>query len=1515
MRGPTVLAIVALLLAGDLIAAGADDPATTKPDNNAPVQVPLPNPGRVPAPGVRIVPFGRGRGPRLSPRIDEEAVDRVPLSVDRQIFKEMETAGDLLSKKQYPEATLHLQHVLDSPEDSWIEVSGPHGSVFQSAKLQAADRIGALPLSARESYETEFGQVARQMLEEATRRGDRAGLAELVSRYFQTRAGYQAAYALGNRLFDASMPLSAAKQFERLRKSPGGGAFEPMLSLKEAFCWLRIGSIEKCRAMLADVKQRAGAGTVTIGGRRHTIPDGDDGVRWLTQMVGPSAVTAPIPPRDWTVAGGEADRNAPGGDALPLGNAVWTQSLIRDRDFGIKDRFSEIEKTLEDYQNELIEAEALTVPSGTPLVIGNAAVFRAFARLRAVDLRTGEPLWDFAERERLYRILAAEQVPNRRNRLPNRLPVSMQSREQDEVRLFLNARTFRDMTYAGLSSDGERVFCILDGGFLGLDEILRAEQGDGLGARNQNVLAAVDLASGRLLWEVGGTRTDRNRDLAGTFFLGCGLPTDSALYVLGELDGEVSLFKLDPATGRRIWSQRLATPLGRLMHFPLRRLAGGNPSAAAGLLICPITGGVVTAIDPESRTLAWEYRYPSNRADPGSWPDEPLETASDETSRWLDSAPVIIDGAVLLTPRDSDELHCLNLSDGELRWKQPRGNRLFLAGSAEGVVYVVGRSGIEALKLSDGSAAWGQPIELGSPGGRGYRHGGLYHLPLATGELATIDLRRGRILTRTEFPENLKPGNLVAAEGAVVMESAGAIQGFRPTAELENSITQALERKSDDAAALAARGELRLHRGKTDAGLEDLTRSLGLKSDPRVQSVAVATVLENLRSDFPNNRELAQRFEPQIHESRQLVEFHRLMAAGLERGGDLEGALDHELQLLRDKPLAGTLLPIGESLKVQIAQVVAPELTALFSKANPDQRARLAKKVNDWTAGIVGDGKVEELRRAARALQSIPVDVDLRRILVDKLAPSDQAELVRQLTHLRQASDLKTAGTATARLARLLIDHHRADEALELLAQLGDRFKTVNCAGEKTGADLARSLGDDSAVKAARSRLAPWPGSEWIVKSTKQSHPVADSTVIPVDQLAGSFYRHWRFESRRASDRGFTLVAIDPSGNDRWQIELGSHNLGLGAWGDGPMVIRAQGPVLEVVLRRRIVVLDAFDGTHPPPILWSRGLFDPNWSAAKQMRSESGLTGLMTGECIYYQLGAALCAADLITGDVIWERRSIPFPYFLVGDRDYVIAIRRTEPMDPYGLVLRAASGAPVAAAGLLGMRGPLTDRWHGRSALTTLFTPEQLTCSMTDLVSRKVEWSHSYAMPSWPFPIDDDEFAVLDSGRRLHIHSTATGAQVFETELEPGTNSPQLSVRRQGNRYFVIRQTGAYMISPRYRERQQTAETAGLWAIDRDTGKVAWKTAIPTPQMLVELPAQSPVLVLLRPVTRLENPRSNGLGTYVSIVDVRTGKVIHEGREVTSPDRINVRFDSEAHMITVTTDKRRLEVTPKKAD
>ena len=245
-------------------------------------------------------------------------------------------------ERSYSEANRQLQRVLDEPRIPGSIPPADAGGRFRSAKQHAADRIGRLPASVRESYENEYGQTARRMLEEAAARGDQAVLEEVVRRFFHTQAGYEAAYQLGNRLMDDSRLLAAEGLFERLRVSPASLVFEPMLSLKEAFCCLQSGLPEKASHILADLKGGGGA-SVKIAGRTVSLPGGDSkDLQWLATVMGP---TRPVgrPADDWLMTGGNPSRNSEAACALPLGEPTWTQSVIRDAGFFGKNRFDHVE--------------------------------------------------------------------------------------------------------------------------------------------------------------------------------------------------------------------------------------------------------------------------------------------------------------------------------------------------------------------------------------------------------------------------------------------------------------------------------------------------------------------------------------------------------------------------------------------------------------------------------------------------------------------------------------------------------------------------------------------------------------------------------------------------------------------------------------------------------------------------------------------------------------------------------------------------------------------------------------------------------------------------------------------------------------------------------------------------------------------------------------------------------------------------------------------------------------------
>jgi hypothetical protein len=84
-----------------------------------------------------------------------------------------------------------------------------------------------------------------------------------------------------------------------------------------------------------------------------------------------------------------------------LGDPSWTQSVVRDPQFLGKNRFAHIENVLQAYERELADHGFLTLPATEPVIVGNTVVIRTLARLRAIDIRTGERLWDFLECDRL----------------------------------------------------------------------------------------------------------------------------------------------------------------------------------------------------------------------------------------------------------------------------------------------------------------------------------------------------------------------------------------------------------------------------------------------------------------------------------------------------------------------------------------------------------------------------------------------------------------------------------------------------------------------------------------------------------------------------------------------------------------------------------------------------------------------------------------------------------------------------------------------------------------------------------------------------------------------------------------------------------------------------------------------------------------------------------------------------------------------------------------------------------
>jgi outer membrane protein assembly factor BamB len=712
-----------------------------------------------------------------------------------------------------------------------------------------------------------------------------------------------------------------------------------------------------------------------------------------------------------------------------------------------------------------------------------------------------------------------------------------------------------------------------------------------------NKLVAYELATdGKPVWEVGGPR-EFGLELAGTYFLGPPLPLDGRLYCIVEVTGDVRLVVLDARTGKLEWSQTLALPDAALLQYPLRRMAGLSPAYSNGVLVCPTTTGAVIGVDPARRILLWGHRY--SRSVPGV-PTDPrmafqmramgqvFSNDLDDEDRWADAAPTIADGRVLITPRDSGELCCLNLVDGSLVWKQSRGQSLYLATVYEGHVILVGRSQVQALRLADGELAWKEPIALEMPSGRGVRDGRFYRLPLSTGEIASIDLAAGSVVARSSSRNGQALGNLAVAEGTIVAQSIDRIVGFRSLDDLRQQTDGVLANNPDDADALALRGEMRLHAGEEAEGLADLRKSIDVRPTPRARSLVVATLLEGLRHDFKKYQASAEEIEQLVEDPRQRGRYLRLHAAGLHELGDQQGAFREYLKLAATDTGKPELERMNASLTVRSDRWIRPRIADVYRKSEGDERAGLDREFGELLA-TAAEGDADLLRKFLDAFVDLPVGDEAGRLLAGRLDAGEQPlSLELLLRRLQRSDDREVSGFATARLASLYLSHKRSLAAAAMLDDLATRWNDIVCLDGKTGRQLVEEWRADEAVAALLDEKSVWPEQKIEAKKVARQGAVQRNYPVRILGPRGALGDHWTLA---LDARKQNLIATDENGKELWQLATGNLQAMIpNVYGN---YARINGHLIVVVFGTHFIVLDGFQQENgAPKLLWQEQLVE-----------------------------------------------------------------------------------------------------------------------------------------------------------------------------------------------------------------------------------------------------------------------------------------------------------------------------------
>jgi len=1477
----------------------------------------------------------------------------------RETLQALHQAGEALKQGRTGDGIQLLQRLIELPEDYFTD-----RSMRLTLKSETLRILAGLSSAERDAYELLRGKVATGLLSDAKSDSDAELLADIVRRFPMTAASVEAAEILAVSALDQGRPFQAAAQLAQLRKSPIVSQVQlGQLTVREALAWQAAGQPERAAALLWEFTSQGTPNRVQVGDQPlPKFADEQQAARWLAQLSPVTVRTESPAAKNWVSPRGSATGVALFDSAGPIGGPAWHADVMELAAADLRPRegvtaAARLDDELTRAEAPLRDDERPLWTTTSPLVIDDAIVFRTVRDIVALDRKTGAVRWRSVLSDPDFDpVWAAE---------PTRQEIRGGLSSSAAVGEYLRERLYDDRTFGSLSSDGRLVYALEGLGFYSQTAVNNGQRMLNLGDDSlwygSNRLTAYDLAGGRLAWEIGGERDAAAGEFAGHFFLGPPTPCDGQLFVLAEVQGELRLLVLqaDEQGVQKIWSQPLAAPIAKITEQEVRRRQGLMPACADGVIICPTSSGVTIAVDLMQRRLLWAYQYQStetglaNGNDPfGGVMVRPVpaytDTADNGDTGWLDGTPVVANGRVFLTPLDSDELHCVQLSDGKPLWKIPRSGATYLAGADAERVLLIGPGRVEAIQVVNGASVWEEPLRVPEITGRGVWLADRYLLPLATGEIASVDLITGRILARSKLPDGRLPGHLAAGSGGLVSLSPRAAMSFRGRAETETFLAERLAANPQDAAALGLRGEQRLHLGERDPGLADLRASVANGGNAYVKSVLAAALLAGLRYDFAGNRDAVAELESLTDDPQQRYEFLWLVARRLKDAGEHRAAFDRMLPLV-DQPLDDIAADgVGSPWLARTDRRLAGHFAALYRAATAEERTGLDELITarlPSNATAAQDELIAANRRFLRVFGFHPLAITARRQLAALLDPELHAvEYAWLLAELAEQSDLTIAAPAVGTLARWSAQRKRYDDVTAWLAVLEGRCAEAECEPGVTGRQLAALLREDAAYIAHMKEFPAWPTGRIDQQRTNQPNNNGRMIRATIIGRVPEHYQGWSFET---DPQGTMLVARDAQASYRWrltrpagggpaqqffgEVPVGLHRVHLFdhlvGWSAGTEFIIAADLEAEHATPKTLwqesllpAGTDASDLAGQINFQRARPLFARRRLMMNSMPMATGGAGeliAITRSAVIYQNGRKLCAADPLTGQLLWSRGDFPAGNLTLSAADDQLVtqletqsgtmlsppLRRFRAVD--GEMLPTVSSLPGALEYIGGSR---VVRYN---PTRTAESPKSL--ELYDLAAGKPVWQADLAQPAVIRIWNQTEIYTFEENRRLTVRNLADGAIRWTRDVEVTVPIEVLYVQHWKDRVLAV--LGTLKPAP---ATPGSARAVGFDAnhiplagyvlsAARDTGEIHWQTAInelPTDPTAFDAwqPPGWPVLVFAGKLFPVPAP---GIAAPIipritaTLIDKETGRVVYGVEEPSNIGTYFVEADPERNRLT----------------
>ncbi|MGQ0637484.1 MAG: outer membrane protein assembly factor BamB family protein [Planctomycetaceae bacterium] len=1413
-------------------------------------------------------------GPTASPNRNRAARDtsdpRAP--IDAKTSSWLARAQALAHDGDWQEAFELLQRVAEQAEDSLFRTADGE---WISAKLQGDRLRGSAPAEVLREYRQKYGGLARQMLSDAQKSGDARQIGRVAQGYFHTDAGYEAANRLATMHLDRGEYPLAARWLAEMWAARATLTHDPIWRAKAGLALARAGRLELAQTLVGDDDAMP-----LLGGQRLKA------AAWLADGAQTHRPAA-SPLAEWPMFyGNEAHTGIATGGA-PLLLPRWHHALTDN---------AQIHRQIEQLCEDLSDQGTIPMPASFALAVGGRIVVRTLRGMTVIDAPSGRELWSTTEPQLIEQLLGAA------GRRSVELGGGVELFQRQVVFPPLNAPgwnaslagvygssgehgplanlLYRNAGFGLASSDGRRLFVVEDEAFLTPRQPGNPWQWDGgPGATPEpgNRLTSYDLETGRPLWTAGGTPLGEPFDprLAGYFFFGPPVVAGEELLVIGEATSgdcsdQIRLLSLDAKTGEERWSQLIAFAEVPIAKDVGRRWWVAQPAVSEGLVICPTTVGWLAAVDRATHRLMWGYRQPppvASRQIAGRGDQQQAAAMVPQAplyGQWGAAPLVAGEGRVFCAVPESQSLICLDQSTGREVWNKPRGDGLYLAGVFQGLALVVGRDGVAAYAAADGALRWKRNTPC--PTGRGVALREQYLLPVAAGELWTLDLQDGRVVAKTYLSgAEAGLGNLLMYRGLLLSLDSFGLTAFEQRDAIRAEIDRRLRAAPDDAPALLRMAEIQASDRKPTEALRALRRiaatTLTGSAKNRYRSLVVSALTNLIQADPAHadaNARLAE-LAAAIESAEEIRQLRRLRATVFIAQADFSRAFDALLELANDD--AADLLARDDDPAV----LVRPAAWAA---------GRLADFLNELPAARrrTFDGAI-----AARAADASAENSDAQRVFLSVFGWHAMANEVRFrlaaaladrgefLEADRLFSEISSSGTraeralALDRQAQLMTQFDLTADALRCYQRLEREFGDVVVHAGLTGSRLVRELRQAGRLPATSPAIVDWQAGSIRVERLGAQHVNYVPQELSTTGSPALYFRQHSFDIDHATQR--LEVESFADNEPRWSQPLraqagtteGGMSLALAA---GHQLTILHRGVIHVIspVERRVLWTRALEGRIPAQLAVARNTspLQPMQSPAfladrlAQFQATAGASPLAVANMRYVcqQDRRRLTVVDARTGEILWTYSGLrPGTQVLGGPNFIYLRSLTSQTIDAFRVLdgKRVALPRPTEALGRA--IGLVDDAFvlpnaEGASSGLRLYDP----------VNDKDLWTIAFQPGVLIGTIDPYRLAVLekgDRGGRFQQLNLETGQVQLLGELTPEELKGQLEFFALADGLNVYLLLNARHNNQFYSEQVPFVRASGLiLAFDPIQAALRWKRSITGQNLLLERLEASPLLL-----------------------------------------------------------------------